>query len=60
MGKVRVIDVPRYHTNRAVHIDAEIEALVVRAMHQNFVPVIDDREAFIGIVRRIDGVRHRS
>jgi CBS domain-containing protein len=58
LGKVRVIDVPRHHSNRAVRIDAEIEALVARAMQQNFVPVIDDREAFIGIVRRQQIIAH--
>jgi CBS domain-containing protein len=43
LGKVRVIDVPRHHSNRA---------------EQNFVPVIDDREAFIGIVRRQQIIAH--
>lgn len=44
--------IPRRNSNRPVHIDAEMEALVARAIHQNFVPVVDDREVFIGIVRR--------
>ncbi len=43
IGEERVIDVPRHHPNPAVRIDVEIEALVARAIHQNFVPVIDDR-----------------
>jgi CBS domain-containing protein len=38
--------------NRAVHIDAKLGTLVLRAAEQNFVPVLDDREVFIGIVRR--------
>lgn len=37
---------------RPVDIDAEIEALLALAIDQNFVPVVDGREAFIGIVRR--------
>jgi CBS-domain-containing membrane protein len=37
---------------RSVHIDAEIEELLARALDQNFVPVVDDREIFVGIVRR--------
>lgn len=52
LDEVRVIDVPRHHPNSAVHIDVEIETLVARAIQQNFVPVVDDRGAFIGIVRR--------
>lgn len=35
-----------------VRIDAEIEELLSRALDQNFVPVVDDRGAFVGIVRR--------
>jgi predicted transcriptional regulator len=35
-----------------VGIDAEVEELFNRAVEQNFVPVVDSREAFIGIVRR--------
>jgi CBS-domain-containing membrane protein len=37
---------------RPVDIDAEIEALLSLAIDQNFVPVVDGRGAFIGIVRR--------
>jgi hypothetical protein len=35
-----------------VDIDAEIEALFALALDQNFVPVVDSRQVFIGIVRR--------
>ena len=35
-----------------VDIDAEIEALFTLALDQNFVPVVDGRQVFIGIVRR--------
>lgn len=37
---------------RPVRIDAEIEELLSRAIDQNFVPVVDDRDVFVGIVRR--------
>jgi CBS domain-containing protein len=47
-----VLDVLRRTNNRAVHINAKLETLVLRAAEQNFVPVLDDREVFIGIVRR--------
>jgi predicted transcriptional regulator len=42
----------RLADHRAVHIDAEIETLLACVFDQNFVPVVDDREVFIGIVRR--------
>jgi len=50
--KVRLVDVPRRIDNKAVHIEAQVETLVTLAIDQNFVPVVDSREVFIGIVRR--------
>lgn len=38
----------------AVRADANMEDLMLRAMNQNFVPVIDDQGNFIGIVTRKD------
>jgi CBS-domain-containing membrane protein len=40
--------------NLAVSIDANMEDLVSLAKTQNFVPVVDDMNRFIGIVRRSD------
>ncbi|MCD8118173.1 MAG: CBS domain-containing protein [Lachnospiraceae bacterium] len=47
-------DIPRRHDLQPVHIDAQIDEMLERALHQNFVPVVDDNEIFIGIVRRQD------
>jgi CBS domain-containing protein len=52
LADVLVHALPGRTKNQPVHIDAQIETLVARAIHQNFVPVVDDREVFIGIVRR--------
>ncbi len=41
-----------------VHIDAEMEELLSKATDQNFVPVVDSRQVFIGIVRRRDLVKY--
>lgn len=37
---------------RPVGIDAQMEELFSRAIEQNFVPVTDSRNVFVGIVRR--------
>lgn len=42
---------------RPVSIDASMEDLLQMAMNQNFVPVIDDKKIFIGIVTRKDIIR---
>ena len=40
-----------------VRIDSDMEDLLDKALRQNFVPVIDDQEKFIGIVTRKDVIR---
>ncbi len=42
----------RVNRNPAVKIDVELTQLFSEALNQNFVPVIDDRDMFIGIVTR--------
>ena len=44
---------------KAVTVTTSMDELVEAAMSQNFVPVVDDRGIFIGIVRRHGGARHR-
>lgn len=43
---------------RPTCIDTDMEALLERAKNQNFVPVIDDRSVFIGIITRSDIIRY--
>jgi CBS-domain-containing membrane protein len=49
---VPLADVTRRMVLRPVSIDAEIEELFALTIDQNFVPVVDGRGVFIGIVRR--------
>lgn len=49
---VRLEEIEQHVTNHPVHIHANMEDLINLAMEQNFVPVIDDKGIFIGIVRR--------
>jgi len=50
--KVLLEDVPQRVNNIAVRINAHMEDLLTLAVAQNFVPVIDDNDIFIGIIRR--------
>lgn len=43
---------------KAACIDTAMENLLERAKSQNFVPVIDDRSVFIGIVTRSDIIKY--
>jgi len=51
---VSINNISRRKDNRPVSINANIEDLISKAMNQNFVPVIDDQEIFIGIIKRRD------
>lgn len=52
-----VRDIIRRDFNPAVKIDVSMEVLLQRSMYQNFIPVVDDRNFFIGIVTRQDIIR---
>ena len=47
-------DIIREGLNPAVRVDVSMEELLEKAMNQNFVPVVDDRNKFIGIITRRD------
>ena len=48
----RVMDISRRKDNVPVRVTTSMHDLVERASHQNFVPVVDDKNAFIGIITR--------
>ena len=50
--RVMIKDIPLRMNNSPVQVNAEMEGLIALAMVQNFVPVVDDGEIFIGIIRR--------
>lgn len=51
---IPITEIDRKLDYLAVRADANMEDLMLRAMDQNFVPVIDDQENFIGIITRKD------
>lgn len=53
-NKILLSQIERHVYNKAVYINANIEDLILTSINQNFVPVVDDRNAFIGIVKRSD------
>ena len=50
--RMSVMDIPRRKNNTPVPISANMELLISAAITQNFVPVIDDANTFIGMVKR--------
>lgn len=52
MENIPITQINRYRDNQPVSASAKMEDLILIAMEQNFVPVIDDRNNFIGIITR--------
>ena len=49
---VPISSFPHKRDYKAVTVTTSMDQLVEAAMNQNFVPVVDDRNVFIGMVRR--------
>lgn len=48
----RITEITRRRDNVPVRVTTSMHDLIDRASTQNFVPVVDDKDAFIGIVTR--------
>jgi CBS-domain-containing membrane protein len=55
---MHLYSMPRRVVHRAVHIDSDMEQLLPQAVEQYFVPVVDEREVFIGLVVRRDLIQY--
>lgn len=58
LEKLRVRDILSEENAPPVGITVSMEELLTSAMNQNFVPVVDDLENFIGIITRKDIIRY--
>ena len=57
---ISITIISRRNDYNPVNIDTTMEDLMEKALNQNFVPVVDDQENFIGIVTRKDIIRYLS
>lgn len=51
-------DIIREDFNPAARIDISMNELLARSIAQNFIPIVDDRNYFIGIVTRQDIIKN--
>ena len=49
---IPISEIPRRTDNQAVKITQDMEDVISMAVNQNFIPVIDDHNIFIGIITR--------
>ena len=57
-NKILIRDISKYQKNKAVSIEAHIEDLILLSVDQNFIPVVDDHDIFIGIIKRSDIINY--
>ncbi len=55
---VQVKDILRENWNQPVKVSATVEDLLELVLNQNFVPVVDDRNFFVGIITRKAIIRY--
>ena len=49
---VKIADITRYRSYKPLSLESTLEDLIELAMEQNFIPILDDRGVFMGIIRR--------
>lgn len=49
---IRIMDIAHRKDNTPVKVTATMQDLIDRASRQNFIPVVDDKNTFIGIITR--------
>ena len=54
LENVSIMDIERYRSYNPVTLGATFDELYVYALSQNFIPVVDDRNIYIGIIKRKD------
>ena len=55
---INIGEVPRYRVYKAMGIDYDSDGLIELSIMQNFVPIVDSDNTFIGIVTRKDIINH--
>jgi CBS domain-containing protein len=56
----RIMEISRRKDNVPVKVTTSMHDLVERASTQNFVPVVDDKDTFIGIITRSAIIKYCS
>ena len=54
----RIMEISRRKDNIPVRVTTSMHDLIDRASTQNFVPVVDDRDVFVGIITRKDIINY--
>ena len=50
----KIFNIEKYRSYEAITIDSSFDDILQLAINQNFVPIVDDRGMYIGIIKRKD------
>ena len=53
-----IMEISHRRNNQPGSVDAKVEDVLTKAVDQNFVPVVDDRNTFIGIITRRSAMQY--
>ena len=55
---VKIDNIEIYRPYKALPITASIDEVISLSLEQNFIPIVDDRNAFIGIIKRKEVIEY--
>lgn len=55
-----VKDIEHYRPYRSLSVDSLLNEFFALSLEQNFIPVVDDRDTFIGIIKRKEIIKYLS
>lgn len=54
LENIEIKNIDKYNDYKTVSINSDMENIISLAINQNFIPVVDDQNIFIGIIKRSD------
>jgi len=58
--KIRIKDINRYREYKSLKVDSLLSEFFTLSLDQNFIPVIDDQNVYIGIIKRKEIIKYLS
>ena len=55
---ISIKEIERYRSYRSLKIDAEFVEVLALSQEQNFIPIVDDSDTYIGIIKRSDIIKY--
>ena len=57
---IEIKNIERYRPYRSIKIDALFSEVFALSLEQNFIPVVDDKDIYIGIIKRKEIIQYLS